>query len=152
MKKLLAVSAACLALAACGKSETPAAEATTAATPEATATAASAPTTDPALAAAMAGTYEVKLADGRVVMETINADGTFVDMIDGKELQRGTWRQDNEKTCFDPAGDAPEACYTGGVAGPDGSFETRDDKGNVYSTVRKVATGATPAPAAPAAR
>lgn len=151
MKKLLVISA-CVALAACGKSETPAADATTAATPETTATAAAAPATDPALAAAMAGAYEMKLADGRVVMETINADGTFVDMVDGKETQRGTWRQENEKTCFDPAGDAPEACYTGGVAGPDGSFETRDSKGNVYSTVRKVATGATPAPATPAAR
>ena len=150
MKKLLVISA-CVALAACGKSEAPKAEATTAATPAAAATTAATTPTDPALAAAMAGTYEMKLADGRVVMETINADGTFVDMIDGKESQRGTWRQDNEKTCFDPAGDAVEACYTAGQAGADGSFETRDAKGAVFSTVRKVAAGTAAPAASPAA-
>ncbi len=87
----------------------------------------------------MTGTYEVKNADGSVVIETINADGTYVDATpDGAETERGTWRQDGANMCFDPAGDAPEACFAGGAPGPDGSFEIRDAQGNVASTFRKI--------------
>ncbi|WP_221555039.1 hypothetical protein [Qipengyuania qiaonensis] len=86
------------------------------------------------------GTYEVKNADGTVIMETINADGTYVDaMADGTETESGTWRiGDGGTLCFDPEGDAPETCFTGGEPGKDGSFEARDADGNIQSTVRKV--------------
>lgn len=128
MKKLLIV-AAMASLAACGsKEEAPVEPVETADT-----------TMDATATGDMTGEYEVKMADGTVVRETINADGTYVDAtVDGTETERGTWRQDGDKMCFDPEGDAPEACYSGGAPGEDGSFEVRDAEGNVTSTVRKI--------------
>ncbi|MEZ5682338.1 MAG: hypothetical protein R3E14_13695 [Erythrobacter sp.] len=127
--------AATVALAACGsKEEAPVEPVETAdTTMEATAT------------GDMAGVYEVKMADGTVVRETINSDGTYVDAtLEGAETERGTWRQDGDKMCFDPEGDAPEACFAGGAPGEDGTFEVRDADGNVASTVRKISDAAAP--------
>lgn len=96
----------------------------------------------------IAGSYAVTLADGSVVIETINADGTYVDTTaDGVETARGTWRQDGEAMCFDPDGDDPEACYRGGAPGPDGSFAVTDGAGKVTTSVTR-RKGAVPAPAA----
>lgn len=134
MKKLIII-AACTALAACGSKEEPAAEATEAAP---------AATTDTATASQMAGTYEVKLADGTVTRQTINADGTYADTdLNGTQLETGTWRQTGDQLCYDPEGEEPEACYTGGAPAPDGSFEVRDASGTVASTVRRVEANAT---------
>lgn len=131
--------AATAALAACGsKTEAPPAPAETT----------SAGTTTGATATGdMAGTYEVKMADGSVIMETINSDGTYIDAtVEGTETERGTWRQDGAKMCFDPAGDAPENCFTGGAPGADGTFKVTDGDGKVVSTVRKIdPTAAAPA-------
>lgn len=133
--------AATAALAACGSKEE--------APPTPVETTAADTTMDATATGDMAGTYEVKMADGTVVVETINSDGTYVDATaDGTETERGTWRQDGAKMCFDPAGDAPENCFTGGAPGADGSFQVTDGDGKVVSTVRKVDPAATaPAPA-----
>jgi hypothetical protein len=139
--RTFAILAACAALGACGSAEeaAPVPTETTDTTLDSTAT------------GDMTGTYEIKNADGTVTIETINADGTYVDaMADGTETERGTWRTGDEGTmCFDPEGDAPETCFTGGEPGEDGSFEVRDSDGNVQSTVRKieVQTGTEMAPA-----
>ena len=127
---------AALALSACeSKTET------TVVTPEATETAmAPAPTTTQAATGDMAGTYEVRMADGTMMTETINADGTYSDMMDGEET-KGTWRMDGAKSCFDPEGAKPEVCYTTGAPAADGSFTTTAPDGTTM-TVRKV--GAAP--------
>lgn len=116
--------------------EEPAAEATEAA-PVAT--------TDTATASQMAGAYEVKMADGTVIRQTINADGTYVDAdLKGTEIEKGTWRQTGDQLCYDPEGEEAEACFTGGTPGADGSFEVRDAAGAVSATVRRVEAEAAP--------
>lgn len=136
MKKLT-IAAACVVLAACNKAEAPPAPTET--TPAAMETAS---------AADMAGTYEVTMEDGAVVMSTLNADGTYVDTTDGAETESGTWRADGDKTCFDPEGDAPEECSATSAPAADGSFKVLDEMGKETGvTVRKVEAAATPAPA-----
>lgn len=133
--KNLAIAAACLALAACGSNEADTAATAPADTP------APASNVDTVTPAAMAGTYELTLPDGTVTMQTLSADGTYVDRVDGEETERGTWRQQGDQLCYDPeGGDATEQCFAGGEPGPDGAFEMRDDAGDVTATVRKVET------------
>ena len=137
MKKLLVLTTA-LALAACGQRT----ETTAEATPTATGTMAEAPspTSNQAPTGDMAGRYEVTMADGKVMTETINADGTYVDVMDGEET-RGRWRMDGAKSCFDPDGDEPEVCYTSSAPAADGSFKATGPDGSTV-TIRKV--GAAP--------
>ncbi|GMM94454.1 hypothetical protein [Qipengyuania sp. MTN3-11] len=86
----------------------------------------------------LAGTYEVTMANGTVVMQTLRSDGTYNDMADGEVIETGTWRTDEKQLCFDPEGDGEEQCFAGGPAGPDGSFQTHDGDGNVLASVRRV--------------
>lgn len=136
MKKLIILTAA-LALGACNQRT----ETTTEATPTATTMAeAPSPAANQPATGAMPGRYEVTLADGSVIAETINADGTYVDVMDGKET-RGRWRMDGARSCFDPEGAAPEECYTSTPPNADGSFTVTGPDGS-RATVRKV--GAAP--------
>ena len=139
MKRLILLGAA-MALAACGERT----EKTTVETPVATATATMAEAPSPAAnqpaTGDMAGRYEITMADGSVMTETINADGTYVDLMNGEET-RGRWRMDGAKSCFDPDGAAPEECYTSTAPNPDGSFTVTGADGT-RATVRKV--GAAP--------
>ena len=131
--KLYLTLAGCLALAACGSNETEDTAAAPADVAEAT------PAPDTVTPAAMAGTYEVTLPDGTVTMQTLSADGTYIDRMDGEITERGTWRQQGDQLCYAPEGDtATEQCFAGGEPGPDGAFEMRDDAGDVTATVRKV--------------
>lgn len=139
MKQLLVLTTA-LALAACGQRTETTAEATPAATGPTTAEGPS-PTANQAPTGEMAGKYEVTMADGKVMTETINADGTYVDLLDGKET-RGRWRMDGARSCFDPDGAEPEQCYTSESPGADGSFTVTAPDGT-KTTVRKI--GAAPA-------
>ncbi len=132
MKTTVMVACAALALTACSKKEETAIE-----TPAATETAMATPVATQASTGNMAGKYEVTMADGRKMTETINADGTYVDVMDGKET-RGTWRMDGAKVCFDAAGDVAEMCYTTSAPGADGSFTTIGPDGKTVATVRKV--------------
>mgnify|MGYP000147274725 FL=1 len=139
MKQLLVLTAA-LALAACGQRTETATEATPAAA-DTTMAGAPSPASNQAPTGDMAGKYEATMADGKVMTETINADGTYVDLLDGKET-RGRWRMDGARSCFDPDGDRPEECYTAGTPAADGSFVVTSADGKTKTTVRKV--GAAP--------
>ena len=92
--------------------------------------------TDTAAPGQMAGTYESTADDGTVTMQQVNADGTYVDTVDGEETERGTWRQQGDQLCYDPDGDAGETCYTGSEPGSDGSFTVTGKNGETM-TVRK---------------
>jgi hypothetical protein len=135
---MLIVSMTALALAACSQRT----ETTTEAAPTAAATMAEAPspTSNQAPTGSMAGQYEITMADGTRMTETINADGTYVDVVDGKET-RGRWRMDGARSCFDPDGAAPEECFTSSTPGADGSFKVTGPDGET-ATVRKI--GAAP--------
>ena len=132
MRAFLAL-AAVMALAACGsKTDEDSAVVTT----ESEASTAAIDTVTPT---AMAGTYEVTLPDGSVTLQTLSADGTYTDRIDGEIVDQGTWRQQGDQLCYAPEGEAAnEQCYAGGEPGPDGAFEMRDDAGDVSATVRKI--------------
>ena len=139
MKTLLTMTVAALALASCSKKTDTAVVATPT---ETTMAQAPSPMANQAPTGNMAGTYEVKMADGTMVTETINADGTYSDMANGKQTM-GKWRMNGEQSCFDPDGDAAEVCYTSTAPGADGSFTVMSPDGKMHSTVRKV--GAAPA-------
>lgn len=139
MKRWLILSSA-LALASCGQRADTAGEATpspsdTLAAPTATAAATSVPTGE------AAGKYEITTPDGTRITSTLNTDGTYVDIANGQEV-RGTWRLNGAETCFDPAGEAAERCYTSSAPAADGSFKVTGADGSV-STSRKI--GAAPA-------
>ena len=133
MRKFV-IAATCVALAGCGSSEVEAPEA------EAENAEAEEFTLDSTAMGNIAGTYEVKLADGSVSMQTINPDGTYVDTTaDGTRTGGGTWRATAEGAmCFDPEGDEGEECFSGGAPGEDGAFELQGEDGTVQSSVRKV--------------
>ena len=122
MKKIVLV-AALATLAACSKQDAaPAADATE----QAAAIAAPAVQTLAADGKPSTGTFKVTTADGKVIMEEVKADGTYVDTQDGKVTETGKWVQKSPETyCYtkDEAG-AKERCGT----------EKVDDKG-VWTSV-----------------
>lgn len=128
--RLSLVFAGTIALAACGSKEQPVAEATPTAVE--TTAAATAP-------GDMTGRYEITAADGTVVIEQINSDGSYVDTKEGLESEKGTWRADGAKMCFDPEGSDPETCYTSTAPGADGTFKVIGPDGKESgNTVRKI--------------
>ena len=129
MTRLFLTAAACAALAACGNPAEEADQPVVADTPMA------APTT---ANNEMAGTYEVTMADGTVVTQTIRSDGTYSDVADGEVTEAGTWRAEGQQLCYDPEGTEPEECYTGSQPGADGSFTFNDADGNQMGTVRRI--------------
>lgn len=139
MKRLILLGAV-MTLGACGERT----ETTTAEAPAGTATTTMADAPSPAAnqpaTGEMPGRYEVTMADGKVMTETINADGTYVDLMDGEET-RGRWRMDGARSCFDPDGPEPEECYTSTAPAADGSFTVTGADGS-KATVRKI--GAAP--------
>lgn len=138
MKKMIVIGC-CAALAACGskKEETPVATTTEATTPS---QAGVAPQQPGMTNSAAVGTYEVKRADGSVIRQQLNADGSYAYLdVSGRETQKGMWRENGAQLCFDPQGAEPETCYTGGQPGADGAFTMTDGTGANFGTVRKVA-------------
>ena len=136
MKKLILI-AAITALSACNNTADDTATDTTAmatetamATPDAAAT--------PMTMADAAGTYDVKAADGSMMTTTINADGTYVDMKDGKETEKGMMAMKDGKTCFTPTGGS-ETCYTDGPRAADGSWVSTAADGTKVTVMKKPA-------------
>lgn len=128
MRNTILAASVCAMLAACGN---PAEEADDPIVPETPAVTTNA-------VDGMAGTFEVVMADGTVVTQTIRSDGTYSDVADGEVVETGNWRADGTRLCYDPEGDEPEQCFAGEQPAADGSFRTRDDQGNVVSTVRRI--------------
>lgn len=138
--KTLYVLGTTLALAACGQKADTAADDGIAATPSAAETVATAPATSATQAPTgdAAGKYEITTPDGTRITSTLNRDGSYLDIANGKEV-RGTWRLKGAQTCFDPAGDEAERCYSSSAPAADGSFKVTGSDGTV-STSRKIGT------------
>ncbi|MBO6768662.1 MAG: hypothetical protein JJ901_10245 [Erythrobacter sp.] len=129
MKTIIILAAASVSLAACGSAEETEEPAEPVdATLESTAM------------GDLSGTYEIAMADGTVILQTINADGTYVETTpEGARTGGGAWRLGDEgRMCFDPEGDEGEECYAGGAPGEDGAFELRGEDGEVQSSVRRI--------------
>ena len=131
MKRIMLV-AALATVAACSQAE-PA--------PEATEEAAAPAPAAPSLAAdggPATGTYRVNTSDGKVVIEEVRADGTYVDTIDGEVVETGRWEQKSpEQFCFtkDEEG-ATQKCNTEAVDAA-GVWTSTDSDGKV-ATVERV--------------
>lgn len=137
----LVLIAATVALSACsqGADEAPAAS-ETAQTATASETAEAAPSGTSALAAAdAAGTYTVTWADGTTTSTTINADGTYVDTMDGEETSHGTWAVKDGRSCLTPEGGA-ELCWTDSAPAADGSWTATADDGTTVTVTKASAT------------
>lgn len=133
MKRLIS-AAAVVALAGCN-SEAPAPEAT--ATAEAT-TAAAAPMA--ADGKPTPGNFKITTADGKVVMEEVKADGTYVDTMDGKVVETGRWVQKSPtEYCYTKDGEgAKEVCNTEGVDAK-GVWTSTNSEGKT-ATVERIET------------
>ena len=130
MKKLVLL-AALTALSACSQKAEESKDAA-AATPTETAAPAPAATSGTA-----PGSYDVKMADGKMASTVINADGTYVDTApDGKEV-KGLYASHDGKDCFDPEGDALGMCWAVSKPGADGSFTATADDGTVVTVTPK---------------
>ncbi|MDG5747478.1 hypothetical protein P8Q88_04730 [Qipengyuania sp. XHP0207] len=91
------------------------------------------------IASNIAGKYETTLSDGTVILQTVSADGTYRETnADGAMTETGRWRQDGANMCFDPEGDAPETCYSGGGATEGGVLTVLDANGEISTTVRRL--------------
>lgn len=124
MKKLFAL-ASIAALAACSQAGAPEAEEPAAVeTPR---------------VAVTPGLYETMNAEGTIGGAELMEDGSYRTFdIDGVDTGNGTWTNVGKRSCFDPAGDDPEICYTGSDPDEDGRFDGTSD-GGVVITVRPVA-------------
>ena len=138
MKTLLTVTAAALALASCSKK----ADTTVVASPTETAMVQTpSPMANQAPTGSMAGTYEMTRANGAKMTLTNNADGTYT-MVENGKTDKGTWRMDGSKSCYDLDGAEPEVCYTTSPVAADGSFTSTAPDGTAV-TVRKTAAAPT---------
>ena len=130
MKRLLVVAALAGTLAACGGAADESDEPAVAATTEAAATEAAEEST--------AGTYDVTLADGTKFTSELKPDGTYEDKdAAGAVTESGTWADRDGKTCFTPANDEPELCFTLGEPQGDGTRIATPSDGSEPLTVRK---------------
>ncbi|WP_338445263.1 hypothetical protein V5F89_08690 [Pelagerythrobacter marensis] len=128
------LTAAVLALCACSQQgEEAAADAQTAEPADPVQTGTSALAGDDA-----AGDYEVTWADGTVTTTRINADGTYVDLMDGTETARGTWEVRDNRNCLTPEGGA-ELCWTDSPPAPDGSWTATAEDGTTVTVTRRAA-------------
>ena len=130
--KTILVAVASLALASCGQRADDTAEPNPSPTVStATATAAAQTPTG-----TTAGRYEISTPDGMKISSTLNPDGTYLDVANGEE-ERGSWRMKGVETCFDPAGEGAERCYTTSAPAADGSMQVTGADGRT-ATLRRV--------------
>ena len=125
MKKFVIIAGIAL-LAACGSNKDESADAAAS-----DAAAASAAATPAAVHTPVPGSYDVTTPDGKVLTNTLMADGGYVRRdAAGKVLDKGKWAVTDGKTCFTPETGAVD-CYTDTLPGADGSFTATDSKGAV---------------------
>ena len=84
------------------------------------------------------GKFKVTTQAGKVVMEEVKADGTYVDTIDGKVVETGKWEQKSPSTyCYtEDKKDAVQRCSDEKVE--NGVWSSKNDKGEV-ATVERLA-------------
>ena len=135
MKQFIAL-AALATVAACSQ-PAPAPEATEAA---AEATTAAVAETVAADGKASVGTFKVTTSDGKLFMEEVKADGTYVQTQDGKVVETGKWIQKSpSQYCYTKDEDgAKEECNTEQVD-PKGVWTSVDPEGKT-ATVERVTT------------
>ncbi len=132
MKKIL-IAAACASLAACSPSDTAEEAAAPADTAEVAAEVTAADGGPPF------GMYKVTSADGKVSMEDIRADGTYVSTSEGEEPKTGKWEQKApDSFCATPDEEgAVQKCYAESVD-ENGVWTSVDPDDGKASTVERV--------------
>ena len=91
-----------------------------------------------------AGVFDVTMADGSTMVATINADGTYSDVLaDGTVAEEGTWTVVDGKTCFSPTTEgATPMCWTETEPGEDGSFTATPDEGDPVTVTPQASASA----------
>lgn len=79
-------------------------------------------TTAAPVASVTPGSYEFKDPAGKLLIDTLAEDGTYVERDEaGKVVENGKWSVKDGKTCFAPDG-KDEMCFTESARAADGSF------------------------------
>lgn len=128
MKKIFLL-AGVAALAACGSNEAPADDAAVDAAPA-------------TVAYNDVGTWDISNPDGSTARTQLNADGTYVDIVDGDESGGGTWRRDGDSLCFDGSAEGEEEACWNTTAEANGSFTATDANGVSVNVSRVAETAA----------
>jgi hypothetical protein len=83
-----------------------------------------------------AGTFDVTAPDGKVTKQTINADGTIVNVKDGKSV-KGTWTKKGAATyCITMEGETAAKCYTDTMDGTTWHSTSDTDPKDVVTITR----------------
>jgi hypothetical protein len=133
MKKYVVLASA-LALAACGSNEAEVAE-TEIASGQSTEEVSEAGTASP-----LVGSYAGESEDGEAWVSTLNADGTYQDVVAGEVSETGKWTHEGDQLCFNPDAEegtvSEQTCLTLVNVNPDGSLLMADAEGNEMTVPR----------------
>lgn len=125
MKKIV-VAASAFALAACGSNDAEVAE-TEIATDQ------SAEATEVDSTSPLVGSYGGESDDGEAWMSTLNADGTYQDVVAGEVTETGSWTHEDDQLCFNPdveeGTESEQTCLTLVSINDDGSLLMSDAEG-----------------------
>jgi len=133
MKKLVVLAGA-LVLAACGSNEAEVAE-TEIASGEAAEAGGDAGDVSP-----LVGSYGGESEDGQAWVSSLNADGTYQDVVGGEVSETGTWTHEDSQLCFNPNVEegtvSEQTCLTLVNVNEDGSLLMSDAEGNEMTVPR----------------
>ena len=135
MKKIVTTSvfAAIFTLGACSQAEEPAPVAAETVAPEPVAMTV-------ADGKPAAGTFEITQADGSVMTQVVNADGTYTNTAADGTTSAGTWTLESPNRWCDKAADAAEAVCFNETVGADGVWTSvnENDPADTSTIVRKM--------------
>ena len=125
--RLMIITLAAVVLIGCNKADAPAD------TNAAEANAVTADANTDMTAAAIAGTYDAKYPDGTAHVVEIAPDGAYTDTDANGVATKGMWAWKDDKSCFDPDGDAPAVCWTDDKPDANGVFTATAPDGTVVT-------------------
>ncbi len=127
MKKFV-VAASALALAACGGNDAEVAETEIASGESAEAA------EDAVSENSLVGSYGGEGEDGETWVSTLNADGSYQDIVGGEVSESGSWTHEGDQLCFNPDVEegtiSEQTCLTLVSVNPDGSLVMSDAEGS----------------------
>jgi hypothetical protein len=82
------------------------------------------------------GTY-THMANGHMIITHLESDGSYSDWVAGERTEAGTWKIEDNKTCFTPE-KGEKRCTSDGPIAADGTYTATPDQGEPY-TVTKTA-------------
>lgn len=81
------------------------------------------------------GTFTHVNAAGTMVISHLENDGSYTDWVAGEMKEAGTWKIEDNKTCFHPT-NGKARCSSDGPMAADGSYTTTPDEGAPYAVTK----------------